>query len=32
VLVRSEHTLGWYRVASDSNALLSEGETLLQKK
>jgi hypothetical protein len=32
VLVRSEHTLGWYRVASDSNALLTEGETLLQKK
>ncbi len=32
VLVRSEHSLGWYRVASDNNALLTEGETLVAKK
>jgi hypothetical protein len=32
VMVRSEHTLGWYRVGSDASALLTEGEALLQKK
>jgi hypothetical protein len=32
VLVRSEHTLGWYRVTSDSNNLLTEGENLVNKK
>jgi hypothetical protein len=32
VLVRSEHTLGWFRLGSDSNALLTEGETLVAKK
>ena len=32
VMVRSEHTLGWFRVASDSHALLTEGETLAAKK
>jgi hypothetical protein len=32
VMVRSEHTLGWYRVTSDSNQLLTEGETLVNKK
>ena len=32
VYVRSEHTLGWFRVASDSHALLTEGETFVAKK
>ncbi len=32
VFVRSEHTMGWYRVSSDSLSLLNEGETFVAKK
>ena len=32
VVVRSERTLGWFKVAGDSLTLLSEGETLVGKK